>query len=138
SPGRGGQVAPPAPPAVQVVHPAKKDVRRRIERPGYNVEAYERTLVYAKLPGYVRKWNADMGDRVRKDDVLAELSIPEMEVEFVQKKAAVRQAAAEIKQTEAAALRAHAELLRAKSQYERLARLTSVLDKDQVEEYRLG
>src|SRR5260370_31198507 len=74
-------------PEVKVVRPQKKDVRRPIERPGYNIEAYERTLVYAKIPGYVQKWNFDMGDRVRKDDVLAELYIPEMEVEFKQKEA---------------------------------------------------
>jgi RND family efflux transporter MFP subunit len=140
TPEQGGQAASAAPLAVKVVHPAKTDVRRRIERPGYNIEAYERTLVYAKIPGYVRSWNekADMGDHVRKDDILAELSIPEMDVELLQKKAAVRQAGAEIKQAEAAKLKADAELVRARSQYERLNRLTAVLDKDQREEYRLG
>src|SRR5581483_4424148 len=55
-------------PEVRVVKPEKKDVRRRIERPGYNVEAYERTPLYAKLAGYVRKWNADLGDRVHQGD----------------------------------------------------------------------
>jgi RND family efflux transporter MFP subunit len=137
-PEQGGQAAAAATPAVKVVHPVKKDVRRRIERPGYNIEAYERTLVYAKIPGYVAEWKADMGDRVRKDQVLAELSIPEMDVELLQKKAAVQQAEAEIKQADAAKQRAEAELVRAKSQYERLDRLTQVLDKDQREEYRLG
>src|SRR5438067_11211945 len=87
-------------PAVKVIHPEKKDVRRLIERPGYNIEAYERTLLYAKIAGYVLKWNVDMGDSVHKDDVLAELYIPEMEVELKQKEAAVRQATSEIKQAE--------------------------------------
>jgi RND family efflux transporter MFP subunit len=128
------------PPAVKVVHPEKKDVRRLIERPGYNIEAYERTPLYAKLPGYVRKWNVDMGDTVHKDDVLAELWIPEMEVEVKQKEAAVGQAASEIKQAEATVLRARFELERAKGQYERLARVgrSGVLGKDEVEEYLLG
>jgi RND family efflux transporter MFP subunit len=132
------EASSPEAPAVKVVHPEKKDVRRLIERPGYNIEAFERTALYAKIAGYVLKWNVDMGDSVRKDDVLAELYIPEMEVELKQKDASVGQAASEIRQAEAAKLRAKAELQRAESQYKRLARLTSVIDKDQAEEYRLG
>jgi RND family efflux transporter MFP subunit len=123
---------------VKVVHPEKKDVRRRIERPGYNIEAYERTPLYAKIAGYVLKWNVDMGDSVRKDDILAELYIPEMVVELQQKEASLRQAASEIEQAEATKLRAKAELKRAESQYVRLDKLSAVLDKDQREEYRLG
>lgn len=132
------QAAVPETAEVKVVRPQKNDVRRTIERPGFNIEAYERTPLYAKIAGYVRKWNSDMGDRVRQDDVLAELHIPEMDVELKQKEASIAQAAAEIKQADAAVLRARSELVRAKAQYERLARLTAVLDKDQVEEYRLG
>jgi RND family efflux transporter MFP subunit len=126
--------------AVKVVHPEKKDVRRLIERPGYNIEAYERTGLYAKVAGYVLKWNVDMGDSVYKDEILAELYIPEMEVELKQKEAAVQQASSEIKQAEAAVLRAQAELRRARSQYERLARAgrNGVLDQEQVDETRLG
>jgi HlyD family secretion protein len=139
--GPSDQAVPAAPaesPAVKVVYPERKDIRRVIERPGYNIEAFERTPLYAKLPGYVLKWNADIGDSVHKDDVLAELYIPEMEVELKQKQAAVRQASAEIKEADAAVLSARAQLARAKTQFERLDRLTAVLDKDQRDEYRLG
>jgi multidrug efflux pump subunit AcrA (membrane-fusion protein) len=125
-------------PTVKVVHPERRDVRCFIERPASNIEAYERTPLYAKIAGYIRKWNADMGDTVRKDEVLAELSIPEMEVELRQKQAAVEQASAEIKQAESAVLRAQAELRHAQSQYERLARVgrNGVLDQEQVDESR--
>src|SRR5438552_16305580 len=82
-------------PAVKVVHPEKKDVRRLIERPGFNIEAYERTPLYAKIAGYVRKWHFDIGDTVHKDDLLAELHLPEMEAEVKQKEASVRQALSE-------------------------------------------
>jgi RND family efflux transporter MFP subunit len=123
---------------VKVVHPQKKDVRRLIERPGYNIEAFERTPLYAKIAGYVLKWNADIGDTVHRNDVLAELSIPEMQVELTQKEAAIRQAASEVEQAEAAKLRARAELKHAESQYERLSRVgrSGVLDKEQVDETR--
>src|SRR5437660_7553009 len=112
------EAAAPEAPEVKVVRPKKKDVRRPVERPGYNIEAYERTPLYAKIPGYIQKWNFDIGDRVRKDDLLAELDIPEMAVELKQKEATVRQAAAEIEQAHAAKQRAEADQERAKSQYE--------------------
>src|SRR6516164_5872171 len=132
--------APAQPSAVKIVHPERKDLRRSIERPGYNIEAFERTPLYAKIPGYVQKWYFDIGDRVHKDDVLAELYIPEMEVELKQKKAGVRQAAGEIEQAKAVVQRTQAELERARSQYERLARVgrNGALDKEQVDETRLG
>src|SRR5205823_5648499 len=96
------QEAAPETGAVKVVRPRKKDVRRPIERPGFNIEAYERTPLYAKIPGYVQKWNVDIGDRVKQDQVLAELYVPEMVVDLEQKRAAIGQAAAQVKQAEAA------------------------------------
>src|ERR1051326_4153415 len=55
------QASPPEAPEVKASVPEKKDVRRLIDRPVYNSEAYERTMVYAKIAGYVQKWNFDMG-----------------------------------------------------------------------------
>ena len=81
--------AAPEAPEVTAVKPARKTVRRRIERPGLNIEAYERTPLYAKIPGYVQTWNVDIGDHVKKDQVLAELYVPEMEVDVKEKQAAV-------------------------------------------------
>src|SRR5262249_45451573 len=123
---------------VKVVKPEKKNVRRRIERPGFNIEAFERTLGDANITGYVRESKDDLGSRVHKEDVLAEIWVPEKEVELKQKEAAVLQAAAEIEQAKAAKQRAEAEQKRAKSQYDRLARVgrSGVLDKEQVEETR--
>jgi RND family efflux transporter MFP subunit len=137
---RIGQAGRSEPASVKVGHPEKKTVRGLIERPGYNIQAYERTLIYADIAGYVRQWNSDMGDSVRKDQVLAELYVPEMEVELKQKEAAIQQASSEIKLAEAAMLRSQAELKRAQSQYQRLAKVgdSGVLDKEQVEETRLG
>jgi multidrug efflux pump subunit AcrA (membrane-fusion protein) len=135
------EVPPPASPQVTValVYPQRKTVRRVFKRPGYNIEAYQRTPLYAKISGYVRKWNVDMGDRVRKDQVMAELWVPEMEVELQQKKAAIDQAEAEIGQARASVLRARAEYDRTKSQAERLARVgVKVIDQENVEEARLG
>src|SRR5262249_38293683 len=50
-------------PKLTVVRPERKTVHRPIKRPGYNIEAYQSTPLYARISGYVRKWNFDIGDR---------------------------------------------------------------------------
>src|SRR4051812_18432646 len=52
-------------PEVTVTAPERKTVRRLIEQPGYNIEAFQQTPLYAKVAGYVRKVNADIGDAVK-------------------------------------------------------------------------
>src|SRR5262249_44041598 len=66
------------------------------------------------------------------------LYIPEMAVELEQKKASIAQAAAEIKKADAALVHARAELTRADMQYQRMRRFTSLVNKDELDEYRLG
>lgn len=135
---------PPRPaaegPAVRTVRPERKTVRHAIDQPGFNIEAFQETALYAKVSGYVAKWNVDMGDPVKKGDVLAELDVPEMVVEVKQKEASIRQAEAQVRQAKAAVLTAEARLGRSKSQYERLARVGQggVLDRENVDEARLG
>jgi RND family efflux transporter MFP subunit len=143
SPGQADAQAGAAPktPEVAVVRPVRKNVRRVIERPGFNIEAYERTPLYAKISGYVQKWNADIGDRVKKDQVLAELYVPEMVVEVREKQGAVDLAAAQVKQAETGRLAAEAQVARTKVQYERLersARTGGTISPEGVEESRLG
>src|SRR5262249_40650411 len=123
-----------------VVRPERKTVSRPIEQPGFNIEAFQETALYARISGYVGKWQPDLGDAVKKGQVLAELDVPEMQVDLKQKEAAVRQAEAQIQQARAAVLAAEAQQARAKSQYERLARVGAggVLDRENVEETRLG
>jgi RND family efflux transporter MFP subunit len=127
-------------PEVRVIKPERKTVAHRIEQPGFNIEAFEETALYARISGYVRKWNVDIGDAVRKDDVVAELHVPEMTVEVQQKEAAIKQAAAQVEQARAVKLTAEAQVSRGKLQAERLAKLGKEggLDPDAVEEARLG
>src|SRR5712691_6414961 len=47
----------PATPAVTIVKPQRKTVRRIIEQPGYNIEAFQETPLFAKIAGYVNKVN---------------------------------------------------------------------------------
>ena len=58
------------------------------------MRAWEQTPFYARIPGYIKKVNVEMGDTVRKGAVLAELDVPEMEVDM-QQEALAQQAEAE-------------------------------------------
>jgi multidrug efflux pump subunit AcrA (membrane-fusion protein) len=135
--------------AVAVVQPQRKTIHREVGQPGL-IQAFERTSIVAKIPGYVLKWNADIGDRVRKGDVLAELSVPEMVSELKLKEEQVRQAhkalamaGAQVATAKARVQEAEAGLSRAEFTYDywksQSARFTSlvkdsVLDKQTQEE----
>ena len=66
------------------------------------LQAFETTAIHAKIAGYVKNWTVNIGATVKKGQVLAELSVPELEAELRQKQAAVEQAIAKHKQAEAA------------------------------------
>jgi multidrug efflux pump subunit AcrA (membrane-fusion protein) len=126
---------PPAPPpaaaaasTITTVKPERKPVKRTVEQPG-TVQAFEEVVLFAKIPGYVRGLAADpdkaalaahdrfidIGSRVKKDQVLAELSVPELEEEFKQKEATVRQYEAEVVQAKKALAAATAGVASAKA-----------------------
>jgi RND family efflux transporter MFP subunit len=147
--GPGGATSAEQPVMVATVHPEQKSLRRVIEQPAH-VEAFEETPLHARISGYVQKVHVDIGDRVqgpRYDEqgklvqagqVLAELSVPEMEEELRQKRALVDQAEAELKLANESVKAAEAEHNRLKSQFERLAKISGVVDKEIVEETRYG
>ena len=84
-------------PTVKVVRPQPRTIVRRVAQPGV-IESYEQTALYPKISGYVRKWLVDVGDHVYKDEVLAELDVPELVEEQKQKDALVEQARAMVEQ----------------------------------------
>lgn len=86
---------------VATVLPKRQAVRRIAEQPG-QIDAFEVTPIHAKVAGYVRSVNVNIGDHVKKGQVLAELHVPESDAEIKQKQAMIEQAQAEQKQAEAA------------------------------------
>ena len=68
---------------------ARRDLVRAVGQPSF-IDSYEQTAVYAKLPGYILKWNVDIGDRIKQGELLATLFIPELEQELNLKKAQVK------------------------------------------------
>jgi HlyD family secretion protein len=88
-------------PRVAVVKPQRKTLQYKIEEPG-QIEGFEEAPLYAKLAAYVDKVNVDIGSAVKEGDVLAVLRIPELQREYEQKVAAVKQAKAAADQAHAA------------------------------------
>ena len=100
SEGKAGRCRP-ARESVEVVHPERHTIRRSVGEPG-ELQAFETTAIHARIPGYVKNWTVNIGAAVKKGQVLAELSVPELEAEVRQKQAAVEQAVAKHKQAGAA------------------------------------
>jgi HlyD family secretion protein len=77
------------PPTVRLTQPAIRTIVRTVGQPSF-IEAYERTSIYPKMTAYIDKWIVDIGDRVKKGEVLARLFVPEMVEDFGTKKAVVK------------------------------------------------
>ena len=93
---------PAAPVArVEVVRPERQTVRRAVGEPG-QLQAFETAELHARVPGYVKDWTVNIGASVKKGQILAELSAPELEADLRQKEAAIEQAIAKRKQADAA------------------------------------
>jgi HlyD family secretion protein len=86
---------------VAVVQPVRKTIRRSITQPG-QVEAFDEARLYAKVAGYVEQYMADIGDPVKRGQLLAQLTAPELKEDLQQKRALVAQAGADIEQAQAA------------------------------------
>ncbi|WP_437837354.1 efflux RND transporter periplasmic adaptor subunit [Sorangium sp. So ce1153] len=89
-----------AAPRVAVVAPQPVSSDRALVLPG-SVQPLEETVVYPRVSGYVRKWSADIGDKVEEGQVLAEVDTPELDQELAQARAQLVQANAGLLQAKA-------------------------------------
>ena len=71
-----------------MVHPQLRKIVRVVGQPSF-VQSYERTSIYPKVTAFIEKWNVDIGDKVQKGDVLADLFVPELREHWGTKKATV-------------------------------------------------
>ena len=95
------QSAPASIPEVTVAKPERRSLTLSTTQPG-RIEAFEHAPLYAKIAGYVDEVRVDIGDVVKKDDVLVRIAVPELLDELHEKEALVAQADAEVKQAESA------------------------------------
>jgi len=76
------------PPTVRLVTPQKRTIVRVVGQPSF-IQSYERTAIYPKVTGYIEKWYVDIGDKVKKGQVLADLFVPEIKEDYETKGATV-------------------------------------------------
>jgi RND family efflux transporter MFP subunit len=97
-------------PTVAVARVASENVLRGLVLTA-EFKPFQEIEVMAKVAGYVRQINVDVGDRVKKGDVLATLEIPEMADDL-------RRAGATLDRSQAEVARAKDELQRAQSAHD--------------------
>jgi RND family efflux transporter MFP subunit len=95
-----------APPRAIVVTASAEGTGRDLTLPG-GLVAMQRTLIYARASGFVRKWYVDIGDRVRTGQLLAGLDTPDLDQQLAQARASLSQRQAVVDQAEATTLYAH-------------------------------
>jgi RND family efflux transporter MFP subunit len=83
-------------------------------------EPYQEIDVMAKVAGYVKQINVDIGDRVQRGELLATLEVPEMSNELAKAAAAVDRSEAEVKKAQDDVQRAEAAHTIAHLSYQRL------------------
>jgi RND family efflux transporter MFP subunit len=88
------------PPMVLATKLTQGDPSGHIELPA-TVQAFNQTPVYARTSGYVKARYVDIGDRVRRGQLLAEIEDPQTAQALMQAKATVLQQKAQLQQMEA-------------------------------------
>jgi RND family efflux transporter MFP subunit len=73
-------------PTVAIVTPTPAQDHAGLVLPG-RLEAYIRAPIYARVPGYLKSWQHDIGDKVRAGDVLAEIDTPDLDQQLKQARA---------------------------------------------------
>ena len=131
---------------VDVVTPNPHGLGRKTVQPG-TVHAFEYAELYAKTSGYLGEQNVDIGDRVKRGQVLARIEVPELKAgvdeaqaslarangaqvrrpkpALLTQRAEAKAALATVKQAEAEVVRAKAQVVYRKSQYGRIKELVA-------------
>lgn len=130
---------------VQAVAPTRTTIVRTSTQPA-TIHAFHEAEIHARVAGYLAELNVDIGQQVKRGDVLGKIAIPEMELAYQKQEATIRQlqaeeqrgvaavklAAADVQSSEAAAVQAAADvgatvaqLTAAKSEFARVTDLVN-------------
>ena len=110
-------------PVVSVVTPTQATEGEDLALPG-SIEPVEQTAINSRTTGYVRRWYADLGARVKAGQVLAEIESPEVDQQLAQARADAVRAQATVAQARASQGTAEAGVQQARAD---AARLQSVV-----------
>lgn len=84
-----------ATPSVAVIHPKPEAPEQDLTLPS-TLQAFTESPIYARTNGYLAKWYKDIGSRVTKGELLADIETPEVDQELMQARATRDQAAAQL------------------------------------------
>jgi|AGTN01.1.fsa_nt_gi RND family efflux transporter, MFP subunit len=84
--------------AVSPIVPGKKDVEVNLPA---NIQAVQEFNIYARCDGYLARRLVDIGDRVRKGQLLMQIDAPELEKQLMRSKADYKEAQAQLKSAQA-------------------------------------
>ena len=84
---------------VNVVYPKAGAPTDEIVLPG-NTQAFTDAPIFARTNGYVKSWHVDIGTRVKKGQLLAEIETPEVDQQLQQARADLKTAQANLRQAE--------------------------------------
>jgi multidrug efflux pump subunit AcrA (membrane-fusion protein) len=133
----GAQANQRALPSVTVAPAKEAPAEAELELPG-NIQAVTETALFARADGYVKRRLADIGDRVKSGQLLAEIESPELEQQIREAQAALQRARSSARQTEASLSQAKANLGLAEVTAQRWLRLVGkgVLSRQDGDEKR--
>lgn len=75
---------------VSIVLAERGKAKRELVLPA-SILAFQETAIYARTNGYIKRWLVDIGDRVRSEQLLAEIEAPEVDQELQETQAALAQ-----------------------------------------------
>lgn len=100
-----------ASPAV-IVHHAPADSQLALPA---NLQAVQEIPIFARVAGYLKERNVDIGDKVSKNQVLAIIDAPELDQQLDEARAGVKEASAAVKSAQADLARAQATLMNSRA-----------------------
>ena len=92
---KAGETAFSAAPPVDVVIARPATAGQDLVLPG-ETSAWFETTIYARVNGYVAKWLVDIGDHVKKGQILAIIETPELDAELQAARAQLRSSEAQV------------------------------------------
>jgi RND family efflux transporter MFP subunit len=92
---KASEAASSAPPAVDVVVVSPASLGQDLVLPGQTAAWFESTI-YARVSGYVAKWQVDIGDHVKRGQILASIETPELDAELAAARAQLKASQAQV------------------------------------------
>jgi RND family efflux transporter MFP subunit len=91
-------------PTVQTIQASASSGSQSMTLPGH-LEAWISAPIHARVSGYLKSWNADIGDKVKAGDLLGLIDTPELDQQYEQAKAELVRAQANVRLAETTATR---------------------------------